>query len=308
MNKPVVGFIVGPTACGKTALSLNAAKKMNAEIISADSIQIYKELNIGSAKPSLTERGETVHHLMDFLAPMESFSVADFQRLAFEKINDIVSRGKFPLVVGGTGLYINSLTYPLCFSDATTDPKLREELNKLDSHELHAMLANKDENAAKRLHPNDKKRIVRALEIIELTENGTVPDDFSNSKNDDIAIEPRMLGISIPRTLLYERINRRVDIMMEQGLLKEVTMLLKNGCDAQTQSMQGLGYKQLIKYIQGEYTLDEAVEAIKIETRHFAKRQLTWFRRDQRISWLDITTNDDIVSQAVKVFEGENQQ
>lgn len=305
MTKPTVGFIVGPTASGKTALSIKLAHELNAEIISADSIQIYKKLDIGSAKPSKEERDGIVHHLMDFVSPCDNFSVADFQKLAFEKIDDIISRNKFPLVVGGTGLYINSLTYPLNFDETATDDKLRERLNSLDSEVLYQMLKEKDAEASEKLHPNDKKRVVRALEIIELSKNKAVPNDFTNSKNAEIKIIPRMIGISQKREVLYERINKRVDIMMQEGLLDELKSLLNSGCNEQSQSMQGLGYKQLIKHLNGEYTLCEAVERIKIETRHFAKRQLTWFRRDERIHWLEYEDADIMLNKALTIIRGE---
>lgn len=305
MTKPTVGFIVGPTASGKTALSINVAKALNAEIISADSIQIYKNLDIGSAKPSLEEREGIVHHLLDFLPAGDTFSVADFQKMALSKIDSIISRGKFPLVVGGTGLYVNSLIYPLKFEESTTDNELRERLNALSNDKLHAMLYEKDQKTALRLHKNDKKRIVRALEIIELSESKTVPDDFENSKNAEIAILPRIIGINQEREVLYDRINKRVDLMMENGLLSEVKSLLESGLTSESQSMQGLGYKQLIKHLNGEYTLDEAVERIKVETRHFAKRQLTWFRRDERIHWLKHDEHDIMLNEALNFLRGE---
>lgn len=305
MTKPTVGFIVGPTASGKTALSINVAKALNAEIISADSIQIYKNLDIGSAKPSLEEREGIVHHLLDFLPAGDTFSVADFQKMALSKIDSIISRGKFPLVVGGTGLYVNSLIYPLKFEESTTDNELRERLNALSNDKLHAMLYEKDQKTALRLHKNDKKRIVRALEIIELSESKTVPDDFENSKNAEIAISPRIIGINQEREVLYDRINKRVDLMMENGLLSEVKSLLESGLTSESQSMQGLGYKQLIKHLSGEYTLEEAVERIKVETRHFAKRQLTWFRRDERIHWLKHDKHDIMLNEALNFLRGE---
>ncbi len=305
MTKPIVGFIVGPTASGKTALSISIAKELKAEIISADSIQIYTNLDIGSAKPSLEERDGIVHHLMDFVSPCDTFSVADFQRLAFEKIDDIISRNKFPLVVGGTGLYINSLTFPLNFEDSTTDTELREQLNSKSAEELYAMLKEKDAAAALKLHQNDKKRVVRALEIIELSKSKSVPNDFTNQSNTEIKIEPRIIGISQQREVLYDRINRRVDAMMENGLMHELESLLKSGCNEQSQSMQGLGYKQLIKHLKGEYTLEEAIDRIKTETRHFAKRQLTWFKRDERIHWLEYGDSDIMLSHALKILKGE---
>lgn len=305
MTKPTVGFIVGPTASGKTALSINIAKALNAEIISADSIQIYKNLDIGSAKPSLEEREGIVHHLLDFLPAGDTFSVADFQKMALSKIDSIISRGKFPLVVGGTGLYVNSLIYPLKFEESTTDNELRERLNALSNDKLHAMLYEKDQKTALRLHKNDKKRIVRALEIIELSESKTVPDDFENSKNAEIAISPRIIGINQEREVLYDRINKRVDLMMENGLLSEVKSLLESGLTSESQSMQGLGYKQLIKHLSGEYTLEEAVERIKVETRHFAKRQLTWFRRDERIHWIKHDKHDIMLNEALNFLRGE---
>lgn len=308
-----VGMIVGPTASGKTALSVELAKRLDAEIVSADSIQIYKELDIGSAKPSLAERQGIPHHLIDFVDISDAnFSVAEYQKLAASAIEDIAARGKFPIVAGGTGLYINSLTYPLSFTEIPGDKELRATLESLEAREpgsLRLRLQKADPVTAERLHPNDKKRIVRAIEVYELTgkplsEHG---NDFSNSDCKPIPYNPRMIGIDMPREKLYERIERRVDEMMAQGLLDEVCALKKSGCLAEWPSMQGLGYKQLLCYLNGDCDLYEAVERIKRETRHFAKRQLTWFKRDKRIHWLDFTGGDhDIVfERALRILRGE---
>lgn len=302
-----IGLIVGPTASGKTAASISLAKRMNAEIISADSIQVYRGMDIGSAKPTMEERQGVPHHLMDAVdIASPKFSVAEYRRMAGEAIDDIAERGKYPLIVGGTGLYVNSLIYPLNFTSVPSDERLRAELVSIEEKQkgaVYALLEQEDPGAAQRLHPNDVKRVIRALEVVRLT--GKPIDahggDFTNLAKAEIPYEPTIVGLTMPRELLYERINLRVDIMMEQGLLEEARAIFDKGYGASLPALQGLGYKQLFKHFSGEYTLEEAIEAIKLETRHFAKRQLTWFRRDKRIVWFDTSLypdkdalNDDI--------------
>jgi len=313
MKKQALGLIVGPTACGKTALSIRLAKDLQAEIISADSIQVYKGLDIGSAKPSMEERQGIAHHLLDAL-PVDSpkFSVAAFQQMAGDCIRDIAQRGKFPLVVGGTGLYVNSLIYPLDFSSAPGDPRRRAELEKMEENEpgfLHEYLKKIDPDSALRLHKNDRKRLIRAIEVYENTGKpiGGGGYDFSNEKEREIPYEPRIVGINMPRELLYARIEKRVDKMMEEGLLEETEALVKAGYDPALPALQGLGYKQLIAYFRGEYSLEEAVERIKQETRHFAKRQITWFKRDTRIRWFDVSalSEEELYSRVKAVLAGE---
>lgn len=307
-----IGVILGPTASGKTALSVEAAKRLDAEIVSADSIQLYRGMDIGSAKPTLEERQGIPHHLLDAVGIGEpDFSVAAYQKLAAAAIADIAGRGKFPLVVGGTGLYVNALVYPLSFTNIPADTALREALAAKEAASpgsLHRQLQDVDPVSAARLHPNDAKRLIRALEVYKLTGKpiGELGGDFSNTANAPIAYAPRMVGLTMPREQLYARIDLRVDVMMQSGLLKEVENLVSQGCAQDTPAMQGLGYKQLYRYLQGEYTLDEAVERIKRETRRFAKRQITWFKRDQRIQWLDISvlTPQQLLEEAVRILKG----
>ena len=316
INKTKLGLIVGPTASGKTAASIALAQRLNAEIISADSIQVYRGMDIGSAKPTIEERQGIPHHLMDAVdIDSPKFSVAEYRRMAGKAIDDIVSRGKYPLVVGGTGLYVNSLIYPLNFTSVPSDEKLRSELTALEQTQkgaAYALLQTEDPKAAQRLHPNDVKRVIRALEVVRLT-GKPIDDhggDFANQAQADIPYEPTIIGLTMPRDLLYERINLRVDIMLRQGLLDEARAIYDAGYEPSLPALQGLGYKQLFKHFSGEYTFDEAIKAIKLETRHFAKRQLTWFRRDKRIIWFDISQYPDkeSLNQAIyKTFCGGEQ-
>ncbi len=312
-NKIKIGLIVGPTASGKTAASIALAKKLDAEIVSADSIQVYRGMDIGSAKPTMEERQGIPHHLMDAVdIDSPRFSVAEYRRMAGEAIEDIINRGKYPLIVGGTGLYVNSLIYPLNFTTVASDEKLRAKLAALEQAQkgaVYALLKKEDPKAAERLHPNDTKRIIRALEVVRLT-GKPIDDhggDFANSANAEIPYQPTIIGLTMPREALYERINLRVDIMLEQGLLDEAKAIYDAGYDASLPALQGLGYKQLFKYFGGEYTLEQAIDAIKLETRRFAKRQLTWFRRDKRIIWFDISDypNKDALNDAIyRIFAG----
>ena len=295
MSKAKIGILVGPTASGKTALSVEIAAHLDAEIISADSIQLYKGFDIGSAKPTHQERKGIKHRLIDVYEPLEkNASVAQIQLLARKAIEEISARGKFPLVVGGTGLYINALTYPLSFTGAAADSELRAKLMETEEQQpgaLYALLKELDPKRAARLHPNDRKRIVRAVEVVKLT--GKAMDelggDFENKKNEEIPYDVKLIGLTMPRELLYARIEQRVDAMMHMGLLEEVKHLKALGATAEMPAMQGLGYKQLCTFLDGNCDLNEAVAAIKLETRHFAKRQLTWFKRDKRIVWFDVT-------------------
>lgn len=312
-NKIKIGLIVGPTASGKTAASIALAKKLDAEIVSADSIQVYRGMDIGSAKPTMEERQGIPHHLMDAVdIDSPRFSVAEYRRMAGEAIEDITNRGKYPLIVGGTGLYVNSLIYPLNFTTVASDEKLRAKLAALEQAQkgaVYALLKKEDPKAAERLHPNDTKRIIRALEVVRLT-GKPIDDhggDFANSANAEIPYQPTIIGLTMPREALYERINLRVDIMLEQGLLDEAKAIYDAGYDASLPALQGLGYKQLFKYFGGEYTLEQTIDAIKLETRRFAKRQLTWFRRDKRIIWFDISDypNKDALNDAIyRIFAG----
>ena len=299
MIKDRIYVLVGPTASGKTAAAIGIAKLINArlgrtaEIVSADSIQIYKDLDVGSAKPSLEEMQGIRHHMLDFVDHREpGYNVAVYREQALAVIRDIIARGNIPFVVGGTGLYINSIVFPLNFSEAVPDFERREVLSETESQypgTLHRMLTEIDPVTAARLHPNDTKRLIRAIEVFERT--GTTLSeaggDFTNERGNEIEFEPIMAGLNMERKLLYERIEHRVDLMMEAGLIDEVKRILSSDPDRSLPALQGLGYKQLIMYLDGKCTLNEAVYLIKRDTRRFAKRLISWFRRDKRIRWFE---------------------
>ncbi len=311
MEKEKIFVLVGPTASGKTAAAIGVAERINnvlkrnaVEIVSADSIQIYRGLDIGSAKPNADEMNGIPHHLLDFVDYSEpGFNVAMYRKAATDVIHSINERNGIPIVVGGTGLYINSLVYPLNFSEAKPNFERREVLAKLEEDSpgsLHRMLSEIDAETSARLHPNDVKRIIRAIEVYEQT-GQTLSDaggDFSNERGKDIEFFPIMAGLKMDRELLYERIEKRIDMMLESGLIKEVENLLASNPDRSLPALQGLGYKQLIMYLDGKYTLDEAIYLIKRDTRRFAKRQISWFKRDKRIRWFDAdeySSKDELV-------------
>ncbi|MFO7264139.1 MAG: tRNA (adenosine(37)-N6)-dimethylallyltransferase MiaA [Bacillaceae bacterium G1] len=290
MKKPLL-VIVGPTAVGKTDLSIHLARQFDMEIVSADSMQVYIGMDIGTAKVSPEIRREIPHHLIDICYPDEPYSVAQFQRDAVRAIEDIHGRQKVPLMVGGTGLYVRSVTHGYLFSDAPKDETLRNKWKAFyQTHgpqALYAQLAARDPETAQRLHHNDVKRIIRALEVQELT---GVP--FSRWRQQQAEQQPwydvLTIGLWMERSLLYERINRRVDRMLEQGLVEEVAGLLAKGYDESLPSMQGLGYKEIIAYLKGRWTLEQAVAELKKRTRRFAKRQYTWFRRQHDVHWFEV--------------------
>ena len=291
--------IVGPTACHKTELSIELAKRVGGEIVSADSVQVYFGMNIGSAKPSLEERQGIQHHLIDCL-PIDApaFSAAMFRDMASGAIRDIASRGQVPIIVGGSGLYVNALTFPLGFAIPRNDAA-RENATaeyERDSEAAYTRLSSVDPITAQRLHPNDKKRIVRALEVFDCSGQplSSFGADFQNNAGEQAPFEPMMIGLTMERDALYQRINLRVDRMMEQGLLEEARRIYDAGFDPSLPAMKSIGYQQMFAFFKGECTLQEAVEKIKQDTRHFAKRQLTWFRRDERIVWHDATEWDTI--------------
>lgn len=289
MNCKKLYVIVGPTAVGKTALSIELAERIDAEIVSADAIQVYERLDIGSAKPTLLERRGVVHHMLS-VVPVDcpDYSVAAYKDAAMACVEGILARGKVPLVVGGTGLYVDALTKSMDFAEAA-DHALRDELLKHEqsqSGSLHKRLMEIDPAAARRIHPNDIKRIIRALEVQRLT-GKSISEHIEASRKLPPPYASRILGLNMDRPQLYRRIESRVMEMMRLGLLDEARALYEAGLSRHLRSMQGLGYKQLFSYFSGECTLEEAVEAIKCETRRFAKRQLTWLRRDERIYWLD---------------------
>ena len=310
MNKTFC-VITGPTACGKTALSIRLAHALDGEIVSADSVQVYCHLDIGSAKPTPEEREGVPHHLLDCVEVDEPLSAAQYQRLAKCAIAEIQARGKMPIVVGGTGLYINALTTGLNFTGAAPDEAFRALWQKREAEEpgcAHRELLQCDPVTAKRLHPNDKKRVIRALEVLHLT-GRPLSEQAPGFRQDKGSEDIRMIGLTMPRELLYARIDERVDAMIHAGLIEEVQGLLAR-YDRSLPSLQGLGYKEIAAYLAGECTKEEAIAAIKLGTRHFAKRQMTWFKRDARIHWLDVSqlSGEALFSAALKIITAPNEQ
>jgi len=293
-QKEKLVVIVGPTAVGKTELSLQLAGHFQGEIISGDSMQVYRGMDIGTAKATPEERAMVPHHLIDIIDPDEEYSVALFQSAATRLITEINQRGHLPFIVGGTGLYIESVTHRFQFAEAEHDPELRERLQRLAETEgvdaLHRQLAEFDPITANRLHPNDVKRVIRAIEIYRLT--GHKMSDYQHRAAHS-PYDLVMIGLSMDRDVLYQRINERVDKMIEAGLVEEVRLLLDRGYQPGLTSMQGLGYKELVPYLYGEITLEQAINDIKQRTRHFAKRQLSWFRRMTEIQWFDMTDPEE---------------
>lgn len=290
MQKKPLLVITGPTASGKTDLAIQAALRLNGEIVSADSMQIYRYMDIGTAKPAIEERRGIPHHMIDIVNPDDKYNAALFQRQASKVIHSISERGKLPILVGGTGLYINSIIYPMSFTDAMEDQEYRWQLKKILKKRgalyLHEFLRQVDPITAGRLHPNDTRRIIRALEVYHLT--GKTMEEY---RQDFRRMEPTynlmLYGLNPDRQKLYERINARAEKMLQSGLIQEVQNLLNMGYSKNLVSMQGLGYKEIVSYLRGLATLEEATEILKRDTRRFAKRQLTWFRREERIGWLD---------------------
>ena len=294
MKKIPLIILTGPTAVGKTALSIELAKDLNAEIISADSMQIYEYMDVGSAKVTKEEMDGVIHHLIDEVKPDYAFSVSEFQKRANKYIKDIDDRGKKVLVTGGTGLYLNSLIYDMDFAKSNSNSKLREELelelkeNGIDY--MHEKLRALDEDAANRIHKNNTKREIRALEVCL---DGKKMQDFSTELKYNENYQPIIIVLNRDREVLYERINKRVDLMMENNLIDEVKHLLDIGYDKNLISMQGIGYKEIVKYLEGEYSLDEAIEIIKRDSRRYAKRQITWFKRYKESKWFDLDKYDN---------------
>ena len=291
MSKRPLIVLTGPTAVGKTALSIRLAKALDGEIISADSMQVYRGMDIGSAKVTKKEMDGVRHHLIDVLEPEEDFNVAAFQRMAKEALEEIYSRGKLPIVAGGTGFYIQALLYDIDFRDDTGEGPIRKELEKLavekGAEYLHSLLQQADPQSADQIHPNNIKRVVRALEYFRQTGE---PFSLHNQRERERCSPYHFLYYVIcsDRKNLYERIDRRVDAMMANGLVGEVQALKKRGVKRGMTSMQGLGYKEILDYLDGTCSLEEAVYVLKRDTRHFAKRQITWFRREREVRWLKL--------------------
>ena len=305
MQKSKVIVIGGPTASGKTSLSIELAKKINGQVVSADSMQIYKDMNIGTAKPDKEEMQEIRHYLLDFLSPEERYSVADYKRDAKKAIKEIIEQGKVPIIVGGTGLYIDSLIYEIEYNEVQTDLKYREELEKRVLQEGLENLYNEakkiDPQAIEKISINDKKRILRVLEIYKQTGKTKTQLELESRKEPDY--DYKVFAINMDRAILYDRINKRVDIMIQKGLINEVENICKKYKEFPT-AMQGLGYKEVVEYLQNKVTKEEMIEKIKMESRRYAKRQLTWFRKNKQTIWLDglqdIQNNIEIILEEIK--------
>ena len=303
--KPKVVVIVGPTASGKTALSIELAKRINGEIISSDSMQIYKDMDIGTAKVTKEEAEGIKHYLVDCVSPDERYTVSDFKKDAEKAIEEILSKGKTPIVVGGTGLYVNSLIYGIEYQDMNFDEKYRNELmEKAETEEGLKELwveANKiDPEAMLKISPNDKKRIVRVLEIFKATGKTKTEQEILSRQN-GVKYDYKVFGITMERGKLYSRINLRVDLMIEKGLEEEVKSLVNKYTKFPT-AMQGLGYKEVVEYFEGNLTREEMIDKIKQESRRYAKRQLTWFRKNKETIWLD--SSDDMQNN-INIILGE---
>lgn len=289
MKQPLI-VLTGPTAVGKTSLSISLAKAVNGEIISADSMQVYKKMDIGSAKIRSEEMQGIPHYLVDVLEPEEEFHIVKFQQMAKKAMEDIYSRGKIPILVGGTGFYIQAVTKDIDFTEAQQENDYRKKLEALAEEKggehLHEMLRKVDPVSADAIHAHNVKRVIRALEFYN--QNGSpISAHNEEQKQHESPYNLAYFVLNMPRELLYERIDLRVDQMMKEGLLEEVSRLKEEGCHRGMVSMQGLGYKEILAYLDGEYPLEEAVRVLKRDTRHFAKRQLTWFRREQELTWVN---------------------
>ena len=304
--KEKVIVICGPTASGKTALSIELAKKVNGEIISADSMQIYKDMDIGTAKPTMEEMQGIKHYLLDFVSPDKRYSVADYQKEAKKTIKEILAKGKTPIVVGGTGLYVDSLIYEIQYPNIEFDEEYRKKLEQIAEKEglekLYEKAIKIDEEAMKKISPNDKKRIIRVLEIYHAT-GKTKTEQEIESRKKPVEYDYKVYAINWDRQVLYERINKRVDIMIEQGLIEEVKKIKQKYKTFPT-AMQGLGYKEVVEYLEGKCTKEEMIKKIKLETRRYAKRQLTWFRKNKQTIWIDGT--NELQNNINIILEGIN--
>ncbi len=310
MDKQKLIVITGPTAVGKTKLSIEFAKRIGGEIISADSMQVYKYMNIGTDKISPDKMGGVRHHLIDFLDPKEDFNVFTFQRMVKEAIADISSRGNIPVIVGGTGFYIQAVLYDIDFTETVEDSALRKELEdraeKEGAHALFEELKKVDPQSALIIHENNVKRVIRALEYYRQTKR-PISEHNEEQREKTSPYDFKYFVLTDERKSLYSRIDKRVDQMIEEGLEEEVRSLLDRDIPRSATSMQGLGYREMFGYIDGEYDLDRAVYLIKRNTRHFAKRQLTWFKRERDVIWLDkaLFEHDDekILKEMIRIYE-----
>ncbi|HZG78701.1 MAG TPA: tRNA (adenosine(37)-N6)-dimethylallyltransferase MiaA [Paenibacillus sp.] len=300
MKKTPLLVLVGPTAVGKTAFSLDLAKRYPIDIISGDSVQVYRGMDIGSAKATPEERAAAPHYMIDLLDPDEPFTVADFKERVQSQIEESASRGRLPAIVGGTGLYIESVVYDYRFSEAVADEEARARWNDVadaqGTEALHTLLRERDPVSAARIHPNDRKRLVRALEVFDAT--GRPMSEQTQKREKTSPYDLCMIGLTMEREKLYERIERRVDAMLEEGLEAEVRSLLDRGYARSLPSMQAIGYKEMAAYLEGEISYDHAVYLLKRNTRHFAKRQLSWFRMMPQIHWVDVTDTANFITQS----------
>ena len=301
MKKERLVVLIGPTAVGKTALSLALARRLDAEIISGDSMLFYRGFDIGTAKPTKEERAAVPHHFIDILAPAASFNVMDFQRLAREEIGRIAARGKLPLVVGGTGLYIKSLLEGYVFNETSGDRAYREKLERLAQEKgkafVHGLLQEADPEAAARLHVNDFRRVVRALEVASLGNEHI--SEQREAAGGELAYDAYVIGLRRERQALYARIEERVDAMLEAGLADEVRSLLAEGVPRDCPAMKGIGYREMLAYLAGSMDLPLAAEEIKKATRHFAKRQLTWFRKMPYVHWYAASQGEELLLEKI---------
>lgn len=309
MEQQKVLVIVGPTAVGKTELSLRLAEKLDAEIISADSMQVYRGMDLGTAKATVTEQERIKHHLLDVVDPDQAFNVADYLDLATKALNDLQARDRTPILIGGTGLYIDALLDGFLFPDSTADPKLRAQLQEQadrDPDSLYQELSKVDPQSAQKLHPNDVRRVIRALEVYQRT--GETMSSLQKKKaKEKRPYLPLYIGLTRDRSELYERVNMRVDEMLAQGLVEEVRTILAK-YPKQPTALQALGYKEIVLYLQGQLDLEEASELLKRDTRRYAKRQLSWFRRNKRIHWFNRSEQqeDEILNSILQLWQSES--
>ncbi|MCR5655032.1 MAG: tRNA (adenosine(37)-N6)-dimethylallyltransferase MiaA [Lachnospiraceae bacterium] len=311
MEKPKLIILTGPTAVGKSDLSIALAKKVDGEIISADSVQVYRGLDIGSAKIRPEEMQGVKHYLIDVLDPKDDFDITIFQRMAKDAMAEIYAKGKIPILVGGTGFYIQSIVYDIDFNDGASDVTYRKELEETAKttdgiHDLYERLRSVDPKSAEAIHENNVKRVIRALEFYRAT-GKKISEHNEAERKKGSPYNFAYFVLNDDRTKLYERIDRRVDLMVKEGLLEEVKHLTENGSAIGDTAMQGLGYKEIVRYLNGEYDLDRAIYLIKRETRHFAKRQITWFKREKDVHWLnkpDFDYDDEkILDEMIRVLE-----
>ncbi|MES5939909.1 MULTISPECIES: tRNA (adenosine(37)-N6)-dimethylallyltransferase MiaA [unclassified Bacillus cereus group] len=307
VQREKVAVIIGPTAVGKTKLSIDLAKALNGEIISGDSMQIYRTMDIGTAKVTKEEMDGIPHYMVDIKNPEESFSVAEFQERVRKHIREIAERGKLPIIVGGTGLYIQSVLFDYQFTDDAGDAIYREQMEKLALERgveyVHKKLQEVDPESAERIHANNVRRVIRALEIFHTT--GEKMSEQLEKQENELLYDVSLIGLTMDREMLYDRINLRVDLMMEQGLLEEVEGLYNRGIK-DCQSIQAIGYKEIYDYFEDRVSLEEAVSQLKTNSRRYAKRQLTWFRNKMDVTWFDVTGGEK-TSEILRYIEGKLQ-